>query len=251
MSFAIDIREKDGLRTLHFESERVQGAMRVGHPWDLALEYTRAMMAGLLLRDASSFPRSVLLVGLGTASQAKFLYRHFPDAHLTAVEIEPRVVVAAREHFELPDDPARLEIVIGDGVEFVRSCKQTFDLILVDGFNQHAHPGDLNTQAFYQACRSRLSEQGLLAVNLIGLSHNSKGGFRYIEAAFAQRAVLFPRCKSGNTIAFAITGVPVDITLDELKSRAQELQKRTGLSLLPVIAGLDEESGIQEGRLHL
>lgn len=251
MSFSIDIREKDGLRTLHFESDRVQGAMRVDHPWDLALEYTRAMMAGLLLRDANFFPRSVLLIGLGTASQAKFLYRHFPAAHLIAVEIEPRVVAVAREHFELPDDPDRLEIVIGDGVEFVRSCKQTFDLILVDGFNQHAHPGDLNTQTFYQTCRSKLSEQSLLAVNLIGLSHNSKGGFACIEKAFEQRAVLFPRCKSGNTIAFAATGIPVDATLGELKRRAQELQKRTGLSLLPVIAGLDEESGLQEGRLRL
>lgn len=50
MSFSIDVREKDGLRTLHFESERVQGAMRLGRPWELAVEYTRVMMAALLLR---------------------------------------------------------------------------------------------------------------------------------------------------------------------------------------------------------
>jgi len=251
MSFPIDIREKDGLRTLHFESNRLQGAMRIDHPAELALEYTREMMACLLLRDANRFPRSVLLIGLGAGSQAKFLYRHCPQAHLTAVEISPRVAAAAREHFELPDDAARLDIVIGDGYEYMRTTALSFDLILVDGFNEHADPGDLNTLPFYRACRARLSEQGLLAANLIGLSHNYKGGYAHIEAAFDGRAVLFPRCKSGNTIAFAATGEPVSLALDELKDRARALEARTGLALLPSISGLDNLSCCSDGCLRI
>lgn len=249
MSFYIDIREKDGLRTLHFESDRVQGAMRIGHPDELALEYTREMITSLLLRD--ELPRNVLLVGLGAGSQAKFLYRHCPQAHITAVEIAPHVVEAAREHFELPDDPARLEVVIGDGFEFMRTTARTFDLIIVDGFNQHAHPGDLNTRPFYEACRERLDVQGLLAVNLIGLSANYKGGYAHIEAAFGGRAALFPRCRSGNTIAFAATGEPIDIALDELKDRAQALDRRTGLALQPSIAKLEDAPCCPGGRLRI
>ncbi|HEX5338126.1 MAG TPA: fused MFS/spermidine synthase [Gallionella sp.] len=251
MTFSIEIREKDGLLTLHFESGSVQGAMRIWHPFDLVLEYTIEMVAALLLRDASSFPRNVLLIGLGAGSHAKFLYRHCPQAHLTAVEIEPRVVEAARTHFKLPDDPARLSIVIGDGAEYLRTHGETYDLILVDGFNEYGHPGDLNTLPFYQACRKHLSDQGLLAVNLIGLCHNYKGGFAYIETAFDNRAVLFPRCKSGNTIAFAATGEPIDLSLDELKERAQALETRTGLALLPIVARLDETNGCQGGRLRI
>jgi len=251
MSFPIDIREKDGLRTLHFDSDRVQGAMRVGHPWELALEYTRQMMACLLMRDANRFPRNVLLVGLGAGSQAKFLYRHYPQAHLTAVEISPRVVEVARQHFELPDDTARLEIVVGDGYEYMQATARTFDLILVDGFNEHAHPGDLNTRPFYETCRTRLSEQGLMAVNLIGLSHSYKGGFAHIETAFDQRAVLFPRCKSGNTIAFAATGEPVDVSLEELKSRARTFETHTGLALLPSVSRLDGSPCCRDGQLRI
>jgi len=251
MSFSIDIREKDGLRTLHFESNRLQGAMRIGRPSELALEYTREMMAALLMRDANCFPRTILLIGLGAGSQAKFLYRHCPQAHLTAVEISPRVVAAAREHFELPDDAARLDIVIGDGYEYMRTGDQAFDLILVDGFNEHAHPGDLNTLPFYRECRARLSGQGLLAANLIGLSHGYKGGYAHIETAFDQRALLFPRCKSGNTIAFAATGEPVDLALDELKDRARALEARTGLALLPSISGLDSLPCCRDGRLRI
>jgi spermidine synthase len=187
MDFSIDIKEKDGLRTLHFDSRWMQGAMRIAHPWALELEYTRMMMACLLLRDASSFPRNILLIGLGAGSLTKFLYRYCPSAHLTVVEIDSRVVDVAREHFELPVDPPRLDIVIGDGVEYMRTCGQTYDLILVDGFNEHAHPGDLNALPFYQACRAGLSEHGVLAVNLIGLCHGVKGGFAHIESAFESR----------------------------------------------------------------
>lgn len=251
MDFSIDIREKDGLRTLRFESECVQGAMRISHPWDLALEYTRVMMACLLMRDMSRFPRNVLLIGLGAGSLAKFLYRHCPASFLTVVEIDARVAEIAREHFELPDDPARLNIVIGDGAEYMKASDRSFDLILVDGFNEHAHPGDLNKLPFYEACRSRLSAQGLLAVNLIGLCHGIKGGFAHIETAFENRAVMFPRCKSGNTIAFAATGERVNITLDELKHRSLEFEARTGLALMPTISKLDHAPICPDGMLHI
>lgn len=250
MEFHIDIREQDGVRSLRFESECMQGAMRISEPWALTLEYTQVMMAALLLRDAD-FPRRVLLIGLGAGSLTKFLYRHSPQAHLTVVEIEPRVVAAAREHFALPDDPARLNVVVGDGVAFVRDSDESYDLILVDGFNAHSHPGDLNTRPFYDSCRRRLSEQGVLAVNLIGLSQRYQGGFVHIAAAFDGRAVLFPRCRSGNTIAFAATGNTIQLTLDELQGRARALAAQTGLVLLPVINSLEQESICREGFLGL
>ncbi|MBI4809437.1 MAG: fused MFS/spermidine synthase [Nitrosomonadales bacterium] len=249
MEFTIDIREKHGLRTLHFDSCWTQGAMRIGLPWTLALEYTRVMMAALLLRDESRFPRNVLLIGLGAGSLAKFLYRHCPSARITAVEIDARVVEVARRHFELPDDVQRLQVVIGDGAEFMRTTDQTYDLIMMDGFNERAHPGDLNTLPFYQACRARLDGQGLLAVNLIGLSPGVKGGFAHIEEAFDHRAVMFPRCGSGNSIAFAATGDKVDLALGELQERARGLEARTGLALLPVIRQLDDAPECEGGRL--
>ena len=246
MESSIDIREKNGIRQLYFDaSQCLQGAMRISHPWNLELEYTRAMMASLLMRDASLFPRSVLLIGLGAASLTKFLYRNCPLAKLTVVEINPGIVEAARKYFELPDDPARIDIVIGDGAEYMLTTGQQYDLILVDGFNEHAHPGGLNELRFYEACRIRLKDQGLLAVNLIGLCPGVKGGFAYIENAFEHRAVMFPVCKSGNTIAFATTGEPVNIPHSELKQRALALRTRTGLDLLHTIAKLEEDEACQ------
>lgn len=235
MSTSIDIREEAGVRTLHFGSEWVQGAMRIARPWNLELEYTREMMASLLLRDA---PRRVLLIGLGAASLTKFLYRHYPLAHLTIVEIEPAVVAAARQFFKLPEDDRRIHLVIGDGAKYVRDTDKKFDLILVDGFNEHAHPGALNTLPFYQMCCNRLSDEGVMAVNLLGLSRGVLGGFAHILKAFDSRALLFPPCVSGNTIAFAAAGDPVNLSFDDLKEVATKLKEETGLNLLPTLARL-------------
>ncbi|MBI3221684.1 MAG: fused MFS/spermidine synthase [Nitrosomonadales bacterium] len=238
MSFSIDISEQSGVRYLHFGSSWIQGAMRIARPWNLELEYTREMMASLLLRDEARWPRRVLLIGLGAASLTKFLYRHRPLAHLTIVEIEPAVVAAARQFFRLPEDDKRINLVIGDGVEYVLGTDKKFDLILVDGFNEHAHPGGLNTLPFYQACRTRLSDQGVLAVNLLGLSRGVMGGFAHILNAFDERALMFPSCESGNTIAFAAEGDAIAISLDDMKENALALKEETGLNLLPTLTRL-------------
>jgi spermidine synthase len=238
MTTPIDISEQAGVRYLHFGSTWVQGAMRIARPWNLELEYTREMMASLLLRDERHWPRKILLIGLGAASLTKFLYRYRPLAHLTIVEIEPAVVAAARQYFKLPEDDKRIHLVMGDGAEFVLSTNKKFDLILVDGFNEHAHPGELNTLPFYQACRSRLSDEGVMAVNLLGLCRGVMGGFAHILNAFDDRALMFPSCESGNTIAFAAEGEAVNISFDDLKDNAQILKEETGLNLLPTLTRL-------------
>lgn len=254
MAISIDIREAAGVRTLHFGSEWIQGAMRIARPWNLELEYTKEMMAALLLREGGGraaghppayslrglrdAPRKVLLIGLGAASLTKFLYRHCPLAQLTVVEIEPAVVAAARQFFKLPEDPKRINLVIGNGAEYMLTSNQQFDLILVDGYDENARSGALDTLPFYQACRSRLSDNGVLAVNLLGRSRGFAASLTRIINAFTDRALVFPSCESGNAIAFAAAGNPIEISLDDLKDNALALKQETGLNLLPTLARL-------------
>jgi spermidine synthase len=235
MAISIDIREDAGVRTLHFGSDWVQGAMRIARPWNLELEYTREMMASLLLRDA---PRKVLLIGLGAASLTKFLYRNYPQAHLTVVEIEPSVVAAARQFFKLPEDPKRLHLVIGDGAEFVLNSNKKFDLILVDGFDEKARTGALETLPFYQACRTRLSDDGMMAVNMLTRSRGFKATAARIAEAFDDRALVFPSCESGNAVALAAGGTPLEVSFEGLKENALKLKEATGLNLLPTLTRL-------------
>lgn len=270
MTTPIDISEESGVRFLHFGTTWIQGAMRIARPWSLELEYTREMMASLLLREGGSvaagyppayssrvlregglWPRKVLLIGLGAASLTKFLYRHRPLAHLTVVEIEPAVVVASRLYFKLPEDQKRINLVIGDGMEYMLDCNKKFDFILVDGFDENARPGALDTLPFYQACRSRLSDDGVVAVNLLGRSRGFRSSQARICAAFEDRALVFPSCESGNAIAFAATGNAIEISFDDLKENALALKEETGLNLLPTLTRLAQAKTCLNNRLVL
>ncbi|MGA7594423.1 MAG: fused MFS/spermidine synthase [Gallionella sp.] len=251
MATPIDISEEAGVRYLHFGSDWIQGAMRIARPWNLELEYTREMMAALLLRDNINWPRKVLMIGLGAASLTKFLYRNFPLAHLTVVEIEPDVVSAARQFFRLPEDPRRINIVIGDGMEYVGLSERKFDLILVDGYDQHASSGELDSQLFYQYCRARLGSLGILSVNLLTSNHRLDRSISRIAAAFDDRVLAFPSCESGNAIALAAEGDPVEISLYELRENAQAMGKETGLNLMPGIARLERARTCLDNLLKL
>jgi spermidine synthase len=251
MATPVDISEEAGVRYLHFGSDWIQGAMRIARPWALELDYTREMMAALLLRPEPQWPRKALLIGLGAASLTKFLYRHRPRAKLTVVEIEPAVVAAARQYFKLPEDPQRLRIEIADGVEWIAGSDQTFDLILIDGFDADARAGGLDALPFYRACRAHLGDEGLLAVNLLGRNRGFKGSVERIKRAFEQRAMAFPSCDHGNAIVFAATGEPVSVPLGELSLQAVALRKATGLNLLPTVARLAQWQTCPGGRLVL
>ena len=251
MATSIDIREEAGVRTLHFGSSWIQGAMRIARPWHLELDYTKEMMASLLLRDDSRFPRKVLLIGLGAASLTKFLYRHYPLAKLTVVEIEPGVVAAARQFFKLPEDPKRLNIVIGDGAEYVINSDQQYDLILVDGFDAQARSGMLNTLPFYQNCRARLSDNGVIAINLLSGIRGYQANVERIYTAFDGRAQALPDTDSGNTIVLTATGEPIRIGLDDLREQAHTLKEKTGLNLLPTLSRLERSQFCTGGILAL
>ena len=247
---AIDISEETGVRYLHFGSDWVQGAMRIARPWSLELAYTREMMAGLLLRP-STWPRTALLVGLGAGSLAKYLYRYRPDCRITVVEINPQVEFVARQYFKLPDDPLRLEVVLGCGADFMLGGSRHYDYILVDGFDPDARTGPLDTLPFYQACRARLSDDGLLGVNLLGHDKAFPASVERLKQAFDGRVAVFPSCDSGNTIALATGGASVDLGLDELRNRATQLKKETRLDLLPTLSRLQLAYPLPDGQFRL
>lgn len=251
MSIPIDISEAAGVRYLHFGSTWIQGAMRVARPWALELDYTREMMACLLLRAEAHWPRTALIIGLGAGSVTKFLYRHRPRAKLRVVEIEPGVVHAARQFFKLPEDPARMQIEIADGANYVAGENKRYDLILVDGFDPDARAGALDTLPFYRLCQSRLTDSGLMVANLLGRSRGYKASVERIARAFEHRALAFPSCDSGNAVVFAATGEPIRITLTELKEHAVQLKHDTGLNLLPTLARIAQWCRCAGGLLEI
>ena len=247
---AIDIREESGVRYLHFGSEWVQGAMRIARPWALELTYTQEMMACLLFQGNAQWPRSALLIGLGAASLTRFIYRHFPQCQLTVVEINPGVVAAARQFFKLPEDPRRLSMVLGDGADFIASNPQSFDLILVDGFDANARCGQLTASTFYSSCRERLTPEGMLVCNLLGRNRGFDASVNRLRTAFDGRVIVFPSGDSGNAVAFA-TPSGLSVSLPEMRARAEQIKNLSGLNLAPAISRIQLTQSVREDTLSI
>ena len=96
---SVAVSDARGVRTLHVGGEAIQSAMRLGEPFSLALDYTRCMMGFLLFHPQ---PRAALMIGLGGGSLAKFFHRYLRKTRVRVVELDPRIVSAARSQFALP-----------------------------------------------------------------------------------------------------------------------------------------------------
>lgn len=236
---SIRISEEEGVRYLQFGAHWIQGAMRINRPWALELEYTRDMMFPLLLRD-SAWPRSVLQIGLGAGSTAKFFHRHRPKARLEVIEIDPEVVMTAWQFFRLPDESSRFRIEIGDGYRYMATTRRRFDLILLDGFDAKVRAGNLDSPAFYRNCRTRLTGQGMMVTNLVSRRGRPTASIDRIRKAFGNRMLALPPAEA-NTIVIAAVCAPVRVSCDRLRTSAKKLRAATGLSLLPAISRLGSE----------
>jgi len=245
------VSEEAGVRYLHFSSSWIQGAMRIARPWALELDYTREMMACLLLRPEPDWPRRALLIGLGAGSLTKFLLRHRPTARLTVVEIDARVLATARQYFKLPEADDHLNIVIGDGADFIAESRRQFDLIMVDGYDAKAGTGRLNTLPFFLDCKARLSDDGLLVSNLLSRRKDFRNSVQCLRQAFDERPLVFPACDSGNVVAFAAAGAATDLRLADMRASARILKRETGLNLLPTLARLEGAESCPGGRVVL
>jgi spermidine synthase len=220
----IAVSDARGLRTLHVGGEAIQSSMRLGDPWSLALDYTRCMMGFLLLHPQ---PRRALMIGLGGGSLAKFFHRHLRATRVRVVELDERVVAAARRHFSLPPDDARLQVEIGDGAQAL--YPECCDVLVVDAFQDELHVPALATEAFYDAAFLALGEPGVLVVNFMDDDPQLDACLRRLEASFGGAVLTMNALYDPNLLAFACKGMPASIDWQLLRARAARLQARLEL----------------------
>lgn len=104
---------------------------------------------------------------------------------------------------------------------------------------------------FYQMCRARLNNNGILAVNLLGRSRGHQVSLGRIKTSFNERALAFPSCDKGNVIAMDTIGEKIEIPLNELKMQILKLRESTGLNLLPTLARLEQAKSCPGGILTI
>jgi spermidine synthase len=220
----IAVSDERGVRTLHVGGEAIQSAMRIAEPFALALDYTRCMMAFLLFYPQ---PREALMIGLGGASLPKFFHRNLKKTRVRVVELDPRVVAAARQHFSLPPDDARLCVEIGDGAQAL--SPECCDLLVIDAYHDEQHVPELASQAFYDAAWLALGDTGAMVVNFMNDDRSLDTYLQRLEHAFDGAVLAMPSLYDPNIAAFAFKGLPKSIEWDTLRARAARLESALGL----------------------
>jgi len=230
---AVAVSDARGVRTLHVGGEAIQSSMRIDDPFALALDYTRCMMAFLLFHPD---PRRALMIGLGGGSLAKFFHKRLRTTSTRVVELDPHVVAAARQHFALPPDDARLSVEIGDGAEAL--APECCDVLVLDAFEDELHVPRLASQEFYDGAFLSLTEPGALVVNFMNDDPKFDATLQRLERAFGGAVLAMPALYDPNILVFALKGIPARVQWSALKERADRLEARLGLPFTRYVSRL-------------
>jgi spermidine synthase len=110
-------------------------------------------------------PKSVLIIGGGDGGTAREVLRHKNVERVVEVEIDEMVVNACKEwipqtacSYENP----KLELIIGDGVEYMSESDEQFDIILIDSTDPIGPATPLFGALFYANINKRLKEGGIV-----------------------------------------------------------------------------------------
>lgn len=110
-------------------------------------------------------PKDALVIGLASGISLGSAGLHSLDK-IDCVEISPAMIEASRffdnDNYHIMEDP-RVNIIIADGRNHLLLSDQTYDVIISQPSNPYfAGVADLFTKEFFELCRLRLNQQGIM-----------------------------------------------------------------------------------------
>jgi spermidine synthase len=138
-------------------------------------------------------PENVVVIGGGDGGTVRELLKHKQVKKVTLCEIDKVVVDASKQFFPnvscALDDP-RVDVRIGDGIEYVRGLHQEVDLMIIDSTDPIGPGEGLFSGKFYQSVASALKTGGLMVAQsespwfdepiLARIQQNIRTGFKNV-----------------------------------------------------------------------
>jgi len=124
----------------------------------------------------------VLILGLGGGGMLGDVYKMFLGARVTAVDHDPEMIKITHElkYFE-PFPPP--DIICADALDAVRGLETAFDLIAIDMFRGGEVSPHYANAEFWDQLKKRLTEQGIVLVNVAGSREFLEGIGRHFSHA--------------------------------------------------------------------
>jgi spermidine synthase len=233
----IRVVDENRMRTLFFDSA-AESRMSLDDPLQGHFEYVEYLHLPWLWNESI---RSVLVIGLGGGSVQRTYQARYLGVDIETAELDPAVIEAARSYFNLKESPG-MKVIAADGRQFIRRSTKKYDLIVLDAYTTNRYgsgiPYSLVTREFFQLIRQHLTDNGILAYNVIGSVEAGQSSilaalYTTMKTAFP-RISLFPAEESGNVVMIAPASGEL-LSLSELMRRADQLI-RSGFAKLPDLA---------------
>lgn len=109
---------------------------------------------------------NVLFIGGGGFSGPKRFLADYPNVNVDVVEIDEEVINAARQYFDVKNDP-RLRIFNEDGRLYLVGSEKKYDLIVLDAYSRTYVPFHLMTLEFFREIGKDLNQNGVIVSNII------------------------------------------------------------------------------------
>ncbi len=110
-------------------------------------------------------PKKVLIIGGGDGGTAREVLKYESVEKVVMVEIDPCVIEACKEHIKVTScelENPKLELIIDDGLKYVKNTTEKFDVVLVDSTDPIGPAAPLFDIAFYSDIHSCLTESGIV-----------------------------------------------------------------------------------------
>lgn len=122
---------------------------------------------------------NILVLGVAGGSVIKTLVDEIKfNGKITGVEIDSQIIELANEYFKL-NEIKNFKIVIDDAFEFVLKTKETYDLIIIDIFQDTTMPAFLFQDFFINRINFLLNVNGFILFNTMVI--NEKDRIRNLE----------------------------------------------------------------------
>ncbi len=144
-------------------------------PNDLALDYSKYLD---IKKFSNAETENIYIIGGGTYSVPKSFSKTYPAAKIDVVDIEPDLYKLSQEFFKLDDSYTNIFPLVGDGRNLITKTDNKYDIILGDAYGSiYSVPSHLVTVEFFQLLKSRLSDDGIVMLNIIGNLSKNKSDF--------------------------------------------------------------------------
>ncbi len=109
-------------------------------------------------------PESMAILGNAAGTTSRIYEEYLPETEIDGVEIDAELSEIGRRYFDM-NNP-RLHLYHEDARPFIRRIDKDYDAIVVDAYRQPYIPFYLTTREFFEECQDRLTDGGLVMVNV-------------------------------------------------------------------------------------